>query len=123
MVMHVLSNPQTNTRKPSALDRLDRDALESDNPLSDVDLLELDRPLCMLLKRLAQKSPSVAALQFDVPIELAEMVANASDSKLRDLASAATLSFKPRFDTNALRTHLMNSGNELTLLRMIIKKF
>ncbi len=123
MDMHVSSNTQTNTRKPSALDRLDRDALESDNPLSDVDLLELDRTLWMLLKRLAQKSPSVAALQFDVPLEVAEMVANASDSKLRDLASAATLSFKPRSDTNALRTHLMNSGNELTLLRMIIKKF
>lgn len=121
--MHVLSNAQTTTRKPSALDRLDREALESDNPMSDVDLLELDRTFWMLLKRLAQKSPSVAALQFDVPLEVAEMVANASDSKLRDLASAATLSFKPRFDTNALRTHLMNSGNELTLLRMIIKKF
>ena len=57
------------------------------------------------------------------PYKLISPLSNASDSKLRDLASAATLSFKPRFDTNALRTHLMNSGNELTLLRMIIKKF
>lgn len=117
---HVLLSFVLATNESEVLTALEQEydpAIYLSLPLMNVD--EFESGYLLLLNREATLDPMEASVIFGVSLELAQAVAQASDTQLRGLRTARPLQFKLRYNQSKIKQSLCAESAGMTYLQRI----